>query len=130
MALRVATAASVPVNHSERRSTSYVECELEYSGWQDLAMPANDRLGLDDHEDGSSIRPTSSEPRPEDAITSPQPWPFRLSLQDRELLSEGKILGSELSLIMKETPNEYDHDPQLRHVPLPHEHPSKHSERA
>ncbi len=58
-----------------------------------LLMPADDGLGLDDHEDGTPIRPRVGQPRPEDAVPLPEPEPFRPSLQDGKLLTEGEVLG-------------------------------------
>ena len=45
-----------------------------------LAVPTEDRLGLDDDDGGAPLDPDSREPCPEDSMSSPEPWSLDGSL--------------------------------------------------
>ena len=63
-------------------------------------MPPEDRVGLDDDERVSPAGPQAAEPRPEQPIDGPQPQaPARLSLQDRQLMTQRGVLDSERRLV-------------------------------
>jgi len=66
-----------------------------------LLVPPDDRFRLDDDEDGTPVRPEAGQPSPEDSVTVSEPWTLGLMLQDRELLAESKVFGSQRGLIAK-----------------------------
>ena len=82
-------------------------------------MPAGNCLGLDDDEYRSPIRPEAGEPSPEDPVALPEPRPFLLFAQDRQLLSQSEILGGQLGLASKQCPNRIEHHLYPAHAPLP-----------
>lgn len=70
-----------------------------------LAMPKHHIVGLHDKKGRSPIGPNSGEQRPEDPVTIPQPRTFLVFLQNRELLSEGEVLGGEFRSVAKGGPS-------------------------
>jgi len=59
------------------------------------SMPSDDRFGLDDGQCGTPVRSKPGEPHPEDASAEPQLRTFDGLFADRQLLSQGQILGGE-----------------------------------
>ncbi len=63
------------------------------------SVPSEDRVGLDDDDRASPSGPQVTEPRPEQPIDGPQSRsPARLSLQDRQLMTQRGVLGLERHL--------------------------------
>src|SRR6266851_10085323 len=58
---------------------------------QPVAMPADDRLGLDKHDSSAPTFPTMSQYDPEDAVPPPKPWPPDRTLQGPQLLAEREV---------------------------------------
>lgn len=58
-------------------------------------MPTDDGVRLHDEEAGSPAGPEAGELDPQDSIPLSQHRPFRRSLQDAELMSQGEVLGND-----------------------------------
>ena len=56
-----------------------------------LAMPADDRLGLDDDKGILPVWPQAGKEDPEHAVERAKPRPWSFPLQDRHLLAESDI---------------------------------------
>ena len=67
-----------------------------------LAMPAQERIGLED-EDGflPTLDPTGEEDEPE-AIGWGEAWPLNLAMKDNELHAEESVLGNKLGVAASE----------------------------
>ena len=59
-------------------------------------LPADYSLRLHEDEGAPPTRPAAGEPRPEQAISCPQPRPARLATEDGQLLPEGEVLKEEM----------------------------------
>ncbi len=57
-----------------------------------LAVPGQDRGGLDDGQAGPPTGPDVGQPDPEDPVPSSEPWSGDGALQDRELMAQGHVL--------------------------------------
>lgn len=63
-----------------------------------LAVPANDSVGLDDHQDPLPVDPSAPKGDPEGTIEVAQGQPtLRSAVEDRELLPQGQVLQSQLA---------------------------------
>ena len=61
-------------------------------------MPANDGLGLDDHQRPLPIRPATPKDSPESSIEIGKRRPtLRGALRNRELMAQGQVLEGELA---------------------------------
>ena len=60
-----------------------------------LAVPADDRFGLDDHQARAPVRPEAGQPHPEDPVTLAQLGAVHRTPKDTELVPEGQILGGQ-----------------------------------
>ena len=78
-------------------------------------MPPDDRFRLDDDEDGAQIRPEVGQPSTKDSFTLPKLRPFRVLLQDRELLPEGEVFGGQLGVVSNYTSNQNKDNPRHAH---------------
>ena len=57
-----------------------------------VAVPANNCLGLDDHETGSQVCPEPRQPNPEDPVTPPKSRAFHRTLEDAELVAKSQYI--------------------------------------
>ena len=60
-------------------------------------MPANDRLGIDEHESLFPSTPETAGEYPEDFVNRPHPGSGMLALQHGQLLPESEILQEQAS---------------------------------
>ena len=67
-----------------------------------LPVPSKDRLGLYDEERLGPVPPDSRQHHPEYPIRWSELWPFARTIQDRELLTKGKIFEEKLLASLEE----------------------------
>lgn len=60
--------------------------------FEPLALPCDYRFGPNNHESRLPIRPNLLEPDPEQSVSSAQPWPFHVPLENGQLLTQCRIL--------------------------------------
>lgn len=64
-------------------------------GAETLAVPANDRIGLDEVECISPVGPDRAEDVPERPVSPFQRWSGGIALQDFDLVTKGQVLGDQ-----------------------------------
>ena len=73
-----------------------------------VAMPADDRLGLDDYEAGLPVCPKPRQPHPENPITLPKPRAPHRALEDAELVAKSQVFGRDGGAVCEERPEEQE----------------------
>ena len=83
---------------------------------ESLAVPAEDGLGLDDHERAAPVAPQAKEPQPEDPIRALQPDAAspKLALKDGHLVAEGQDLGAQGGVASEEARQRQQERPEGR----------------
>lgn len=77
---------------------------------ESLAVPAHNRVGLDDEQRESPTCPQPRELYPEDPIIPLEPWRFRFLLENGELLPKGEVRDSELRSVTKDAAQQQQQD--------------------
>ena len=73
-------------------------------------MPAHDRIGLDQLEDGCPSVPSEPKPDPESTITGGESSLLGLTAQDQELVTQGNILAEQIAPRFDNRTGETDHE--------------------